>query len=636
VDIAGATSESYSVAAATEGDVGDYTVVVSNAFGSATSDPPAVVLLGQQLDGLFPTGVDESGTVLADGVTDPHYQIFVNPDSESPDAIVHDSTVFPIVAGPWLANDVVSKWIGPAFDTASGAEGDYTYRINLDLTGFDPATTAIEGSWASDNGGVGIFINGTPTGNVNTQQFGILTSFRIEPGSFVSGLNTIDFQVNNSGVGYTALRVAEISGVAVPGGGVGAPLIVRQPEDVMAAIGSQARLSVLADGAQPLTYQWRFEGTELGGATGPELTIFSVGEGNAGDYDVIVTNGEGIVTSDVATLIILRRPPEILTQPADTFAASGEAATLSVVADGSMPISYQWRLGGIEIPGATDSDFTIDPVGEADAGEYDVVLTNSDGTLTSGSASLTVLDRVPGLFNSGVDASGVALFDDEIDPHYTLVVNPNGGGTDALAMGALPGAWVANSANSRWIGPTPDTNGAQGLYTFRTTFDLLGFDPATAVIFGRWTSDNAGVEVRLNGVPTGITGTGEFTNLFEFEINSGFVAGINTLEFDINNAGEAANPIGLRIEDLQVLGTFEGLPDFRITSVTQPAGDPLSVSFTWASTPGAKYRLEVSRDLANWSELADSVDSNGDSTTFVDAFFAGLNGQIFYRVIRLP
>ena len=275
-------------------------------------------------------------------------------------------------------------------------------------------------------------------------------------------------------------------------------------------------------------------------------------------------------------------------------------------------------------------------MGEADAGEYDVVLTNSDGTLTSGSASLTVLDRVPGLFNSGVDASGVALFDDEIDPHYTLVVNPNGGGTDALAMGALPGAWVANSANSRWIGPTPDTNGAQGLYTFRTTFDLLGFDPATAVIFGRWTSDNAGVEVRLNGVPTGITGTGEFTNLFEFEINSGFVAGINTLEFDINNAGEAANPIGLRIEDLQVLGTFEGLPDFRITSVTQPAGDPLSVSFTWASTPGAKYRLEVSRDLANWSELADSVDSNGDSTTFVDAFFAGLNGQIFYRVIRLP
>jgi hypothetical protein len=61
-------------------------------------------------------------------------------------------------------------------------------------------------------------------------------------------------------------------------------VIVRQPEDVMAELGAQARFSVLADSAQPLTYQWRFNGAGLGGATSPELTIFNVSEASVGDY----------------------------------------------------------------------------------------------------------------------------------------------------------------------------------------------------------------------------------------------------------------------------------------------------------------------------------------------------------------
>ena len=39
------------------------------------------------------------------------------------------------------------------------------------------------------------------------------------------------------------------------------------------------------------------------------------------------------------------------------------------------------------------------------------------------------------LFNTGVNDSGVALFDNEVDPHYTLSANANGAETGALAMG---------------------------------------------------------------------------------------------------------------------------------------------------------------------------------------------------------
>ncbi|MGI9242491.1 MAG: immunoglobulin domain-containing protein [Verrucomicrobiales bacterium] len=636
-DIPGATADTYDVVEALPEDAGAYTVTVTNAFGTAASEPPTIVAVAQPLPGLFPTGVDASRTVLADGEIDPHYQIVVNPNTESPDAIVEDSTVFPIVDGPWLANDEASKWIGPDFDTTGSAGGDYTYRLTVDLTGFDPATAFIEGTWATDNAGLDILINGTATGNVTTAQFNSLSNFRVPPGSFISGLNTVDFVLNNASVGYTGLRVAEIVGGAVPGsGGDGAPVIVRQPIDQMAEIGAQAQFSVLADGARPLSYQWRFGGVELGGATGSELTIFNVSEASAGQYDVIVTNAQGMETSTPATLAILRRPPEILTQPADQFAAPGETATFSVVADGTMPIQYQWRMGGVDMPGEQAAALVISPVGEADAGVYDVVLTNVDGELTSEPASLTVLDRVTTVFSTGVDESGTPLADNEVDPHYVFTASANANETDALAMGGIPGAWVANSATSRWIGPTPDTNGAPGLYTFQTSFDLRGFDPETVILAGSWTSDNAGLAVRLNGVATGITGIGNFGVLNEFTITDGFISGINTLEFDVENAGAAANPIGLRIDGLQALGVAVAVPEFIITSISGPSGDPLEVTLTWNSTPGAIYRLDFSRDLNNWLELDDSIASQGDMTTYTASAGGGEAGRVFYRVILLP
>lgn len=110
---------------------------------------------------------------------------------------------------------------------------------------------------------------------------------------------------------------------------------------------------------------------------------------------------------------------------------------------------------------------------------------------------------------------------------------------------------------------------------------------------------------------TGITGSGDLPNLFDFEISRGFVVGVNTLQFDVNNAGDATNPVGLRVENLEGFGNFGGIP-------------------------GAKYRLEFSQDLASWFELADIVDSQGDSTTLDDSFALNLGGRVFYRVVHLP
>ncbi|HZO83702.1 MAG TPA: hypothetical protein VFC26_00685, partial [Verrucomicrobiae bacterium] len=134
------------------------------------------------IPGLFNTGVDDTGAVLADNAVDTHYTITVNPDGGLPDAIVEDSTRFPIVAGPWMANSTTSKWIGPRFFTEQAAGGDYTYSLTFDLTGLDPASAIITGQWTSDNTGPDILINGVSTGNSNPGSFGIYSAFTISTG----------------------------------------------------------------------------------------------------------------------------------------------------------------------------------------------------------------------------------------------------------------------------------------------------------------------------------------------------------------------------------------------------------------------------------------------------------------------
>src|SRR5687768_437646 len=72
-------------------------------------------------------------------------------------------------------------------------------------------------------------------------------------------------------------------------------------------------------------------------------------------------------------------------------------------------------------------------------------------------ASRSFADPIPGLFNTGVDGSGVALRDAAVDPHYILTTVPpdSGLGPNAYAMTHLNSMWMPNQTNpdSRWIGP---------------------------------------------------------------------------------------------------------------------------------------------------------------------------------------
>src|SRR5262245_17531469 len=84
-----------------------------------------------------------------------------------------------------------------------------------------------------------------------------------------------------------------------------APEITSQPSSVTATAGSTATFSVSASGTDPLSYQWKKNGTAITGATSTSYTTPTLqSSDNGATYLVVITNPEGSVTSSAATLTV--------------------------------------------------------------------------------------------------------------------------------------------------------------------------------------------------------------------------------------------------------------------------------------------------------------------------------------------
>jgi len=174
-----------------------------------------------------------------------------------------------------------------------------------------------------------------------------------------------------------------------------APHITTQPQDVLVVRGGIATFRIAALATVPFTNQWRFNGTNIPGATGLTLSITNVQNTNEGLYRAIVGNAFGFDTSAPGRLTIGFRPT-ITQQPQSMTVVEGETAILSISASGNLPMSYRWRRNGITLTNITlDSNtslFVIENVQTNHAGGYTVAVTNQLGAApVSANANLTVL-----------------------------------------------------------------------------------------------------------------------------------------------------------------------------------------------------------------------------------------------------
>jgi sugar lactone lactonase YvrE len=170
----------------------------------------------------------------------------------------------------------------------------------------------------------------------------------------------------------------------------GAPAIIVQPQSQTVDPGSSVTFSVTATGGTSLSYQWRFNGTNISGMTASSYTRTNAQTADAGNYSVFITNLTGSVISADASLN-LNHPPFIVTQPQSQIVGLGQSATFTVVAVGDAPLGYQWRFLGNNIPGATNSSFTLPSVQGSNNGSYSVVVDNFVSAVTSSNAMLAVI-----------------------------------------------------------------------------------------------------------------------------------------------------------------------------------------------------------------------------------------------------
>ncbi|MEO7496599.1 MAG: hypothetical protein ABIT83_11530 [Massilia sp.] len=194
--------------------------------------------------------------------------------------------------------------------------------------------------------------------------------------------------ISNAGGSVTSATVKVT--VASP---AAAPAIVSQPADLTVVDGASASFAVTAQG-DGLSYQWLRNGVEIGGATGPTLSLGTVGLAQSGgQYTCRVSNNAGNLLSRAALLTVATQTvaPSIAAQPANVSVGVGQRATFTVTAGGTAPFSYQWLLGGVAIANATGASYQTAVTTLADNGaRYSVQVTNAKGTVLSTQATLTV------------------------------------------------------------------------------------------------------------------------------------------------------------------------------------------------------------------------------------------------------
>jgi len=314
-------------------------------------------------------------------------------------------------------------------------------------------------------------------------------------------------------------------------------------------------------------------------------------------------------------------PAEIAVHPQGGKFAEGDTVVLDASVTGTLPITYQWKKEGVNLLNKTNSNLTLPGVTTIDSGNYSVAVTNAWGFAISSNALVNVAYRpLPGIFGTGVDTNGALLAAGATDPHYILSVSADGGfpGPNAIVINEgfpIP-PWVANGPDSKWIAPMADqaAGNAEGDYTYQTTFSLTGYDVSKVSVLGSWSVDNTGLDILVNGVSTGITSPG-FGSYVSFTITNGLVAGVNTLDFKMNNAPATPNPTGLRVN-------LKGLLDLQAPLETLQIGrNGNNVSISWSpSAPGQKL-YSAPNVTGPWAEITNAPNPYVTAPSGAGAFY---------------
>ena len=358
-NIVGATGTSLTLSNVQSAQAGSYSLRVTNALGSIISSnalltviltppcapPPSGLVSWWRAEGDASDFVGINSGILQGGVSFAPGRVgqaFGLNGTNSYIQVASSSVLKP--TGPFT----VEAWIN--YDTLLGANGgtivakgqdaesamDWSLVIGpthklrplLNVAGnwlaFNCVSTLATGVWyhvamVYDGASLRGYVNGSLDGTLAASGAVQATDFPFRIGAYapVNGTASKAYfpgRIDELAFYNRALLPAEIQAIYDAGSagkcppGV-APLIITHPASQTVVAGSSATFTVTAGGTPPLSYQWRFGGTNIAGATGPSLSLSNVQSAQAGNYSVRVTNAFGAINSSNALLTVTLPPP---------------------------------------------------------------------------------------------------------------------------------------------------------------------------------------------------------------------------------------------------------------------------------------------------------------------------------------
>ena len=391
VNITGATSSTFTIASVVAGDAATYDAVATNSCGSQTSAPATltvssgVSITTQPISQTVCEGEPVFLAVVASGGGPFTYQWRLN----GSDISAFGST--------YTISSAETSNAGSYTVVVTGGCGSITSNAAIVTVRTYPGVTTQPLSISRCTGAAASFTVGSSGSPAPTFQWrknsvniagATSATFNI---ASVAAADAASYDVVLTNICGTATSSAAILTVS------DSPTITGQPASITRCTGTAASFTVVASGSPPLSYQWRRNSTNIAGATSATFNIASVVTGDAASYDVVVTNScSGSPTSNAAVLTV-NSTPVITGNPGSLARCTGTSAAFAVVATGTPAPSFQWRKNSVNIAGATSASFNIGAVAAADAASYDVVVTNSCGSVTSTPAAILTINTSPAI-----------------------------------------------------------------------------------------------------------------------------------------------------------------------------------------------------------------------------------------------
>lgn len=170
--------------------------------------------------------------------------------------------------------------------------------------------------------------------------------------------------------------------------------IYSQPVSQVVTEDNAARFSVSASGSGFIHYQWRKNGKPIANANLASLYLPKVSTADAGLYDVVVSSnlGNRSVSKQVSLSVQIKRTPLKINQhPFSQTITEGRPFALNVAIQSDTASSYQWFRGDKPITGARSASYRVLSASPHDQGSYSVLVRNTDASMRSKPAIITVI-----------------------------------------------------------------------------------------------------------------------------------------------------------------------------------------------------------------------------------------------------